>query len=399
MSKLFEVKSWLPVFAIAVASLYAACTAPAGPGDSSRVIKPGTVQSAGSLSTSETAAAKQTWETEWQQTLKAARKEGRVVLYGPPIAETRRAFTGAFQKAYPGISLEYTAMAGSETSPKIKAERRAGIYAVDVHIGGTTTVLSQLKEFAAPIKPFVLLPEVKNPAMWLGGKLDFSDDAEELNLVMSILADSKVVYNSELVDPREITSWWDLVKPKWKGKIIKWDPRVAGSGLATATFWYFQPGLGPDYMKAFANNGPTFSRDIRFQVETVARGKYSILISPNIPTVVEFQKAGMPLKWAEVMKEGTYSTAGMGSVIVMDKAPHPGAAAVFLNWLLGKEGQTLWTTTSGYASRRLDVSADHLIDALKPPKPGATLQPNYKEQYVNRRDEIMGQLNIIYEGF
>lgn len=338
------------------------------------------------------------WQADWDKILKAARKEGKVVLYGAPIAETRRAFTESFQRVYPGINLEYTALAGSETSPKIKAERRAGIYAVDLHIGGTTTVLTQLKEFAMPIKPFILLPEVKDPALWLGGKLDFSDDAEEINLVMSILADSKVVYNSELVDPREITSWWDLTKPKWKGKIIKWDPRVAGSGLATATFWYFQPGLGLDFLKAFANNGPTFSRDIRFQVEVVARGKYSILISPNIPTVVEFQKAGMPLKWTEVMKEGTYSTAGMGSVIIMDKAPHPNAATVFLNWLLGKEGQTLWTTTSGYASRRLDVPTDHLIDALKP-KLEATYQPNYKEQYVNKRDEILGQLNNIYEGF
>lgn len=337
-------------------------------------------------------------ESQWQKVLKGARSEGRIVLYGPPIAETRRGFVEEFQKAYPGITLEYTGQAGAQVAPKITAERRAGLYIVDVHIGGTTTILSSFKQFAVPIKPWLFLPEVKDPKAWLGGKLDFADDAEEIDLVFTINAYSHVLYNTELVDPSELTSFWDLTKPKWNGKIIKRDPRVSGGGLATATFWYFHPKLGLDFIKALAANKPTITREPRAQVETVARGKNSITISPDMSTVMEFRKAGMPIKVAKIMKEGTYSTASFGSVIAMDKAPHPNAARVFINWLLSKEGQRVWTTTSGYPSRRLDAPADHLAEEVRP-DPTASYFPGYKEEYVIKKDEVVDRMNEIFAGF
>ena len=39
-------------------------------------------------------------------------------------------------------------------------------------------------------------------------------------------------------------------------------------------------------------------------------------------------------------------------------------------------------------SRRLDVPRDHL-DPVLIPQEGARYQPNYKEEYVNLRDEIL----------
>lgn len=335
------------------------------------------------------------WELRWEKTLALARKEGQVVVYGPPLAEVRRSFIDAFQKAYPGITLEYTGVTGAQTSPKINAERRGGIYMVDLHIGGTTTMLTQLREFLIPIKPHLILPEVKDPRAWMDVKLDFSDNAEELNLVFQILADSRVVYNTELVNPGEITSWWDLTGPKWMEKIVMWDPRVAGSGLASASFWYFHPKLGLDYIRAIAKNRPFLSRDDRFLVETVARGKHLIGISPVTSLVFEFSRLGMPIKFAEPLKEGTYSTAAFGSVALLDRAPHPNAATIFLNWLLTREGQTIWSVKGGYASRRLDVPQDHLYEAQRI-KPGVEYVPNYKEDFVMKKDEVMPSIREIF---
>ena len=39
---------------------------------------------------------------------------------------------------------------------------------------------------------------------------------------------------------------------------------------------------------------------------------------------------------------------------LMDHAPHPNAAKVYINWLLSKAGQADWVKT-GHNSRRLDV--------------------------------------------
>lgn len=338
------------------------------------------------------------WEAEWGRILKAAIKEGKVVIYGPPIPDVRQGFTDAFQKAYPGIILDYTGLTTNLAPPKINAERRAGLYAEDMVIGGTTTMLNQLRSYALPINQFLILPEVTNPKLWLGGQLDYSDDAREINLVFTIESSPRVIYNPNFLNPADVTSWWDLTKPKFKEKIIMWDPRIAGSGLATATFWYFQTGLGLDFIKAFAANQPVLTRDLRLQVETVGRGKYALGVSPDPPTVLDLQKAGMPLKWPKILKEGTYSSAAYGSTIIMSNAPHPNAAIVFLNWMLGKEGQNVWSKGSGFASRRLDVPTDFLDEALRP-DPNADYQPNYKEKYVLAKDEILGQLNEIFRGF
>lgn len=340
------------------------------------------------------------WRIEWDKTLENARKEGKVVVYGPAIAETRLGFIDGFQRAYPGITLEYTGLTGALSAPKIKSERQAGIFMVDFYIGGTTSALLNLREYAIPIKPLLILPEIRDPKIWLNGKMDFADDAEVLNLVFSTYVNSPVAYNAELVDSKkfENASYWDLTKSEWREKIIYWDPRISGSGLAMATFWYTTPGLGVSYLKALAANKVVLSRDMRLAAEQVARGKYSMVLSPHVASVFELQKAGAPLKWTGDFKEGTYITSGLGSILALDKAPHPNAARVFLNWLLGKEGQTIWSKTAETPSRRLDVPADHLISEMIP-KIGITYQPNYKEPYIMMKDEIGEQIHQIFVGF
>lgn len=339
------------------------------------------------------------WEGQWEKILKEARKEGLVSFYGPPLAETRQAFIGTFQKNYPGITLDYTGRRGSETAAKIQAERRAGLYVADLFGGGTTTGLTAIKPFAVPIKPYLILPEVKDTKYWLDGRLDFADDANELNLVFTIDVSPRIAYNSNSVEPSKIEglSYWEFTKPEWRGKMIFTDPRTSGNGLALATFWYVHPDLGIKYIEALAANGVVLGRDMRLMAESVGRGKYSVSIANDVPFIKELQQAGMPLRWAE-MKEGTFSTAAFGSLMFLDRAPHKNATIVFLNWLLGREGQTIWTKTSGYASRRLDAPTEHLSPEVIP-KAGVNYQPNDKEKYVMMKDEIGQKLNKIFAGF
>ena len=64
-------------------------------------------------------------------------------------------------------------------------------------------------------------------------------------------------------------------------------------------------------------------------------------------------------------KEGVNLSSAFGSLAMMNRAPHPNAAKVFINWLLSREGQTLFQkvmTIPGDArdSRRIDVPKDHI---------------------------------------
>ena len=144
------------------------------------------------------------WQDIWEKTLAGAKKEKKVIVYGPPGSDIRKAMTEEFQKAYPFIEVEWVGAMGAVTVPKIKAERRAGLYNVDLHIGGTTSIMTDLMQFAVPIEPLLVLPEVKDGKFWMGGKLDFADRAGKYNLVMSTFGKVAIAYNPTLIETKKV---------------------------------------------------------------------------------------------------------------------------------------------------------------------------------------------------
>ena len=73
--------------------------------------------------------------------------------------------------------------------------------------------------------------------------------------------------------------------------------------------------------------------------------------------------------------------------MLMNRAPHPSAARVFINWFLGKEGQAVWSVTLNQASRRVDVPTSHL-PSYTLPKPGRKYDRLYYEKYVAKSPEL-----------
>ncbi len=174
------------------------------------------------------------------------------------------------------------------------------------------------------------------------------------------------------------------------------DPRTPGSGQATALHLYSTPGLGPAYLEQLLNSGVVLATDERQILDWVAKGQYPLAISASDLLAAEMRSKGLPIELmrGDALQEGSYLTPGFGAVAVVNRAPHPSAASVYLNFLLSQEGQTEWTRASGYASRRADTPVDHLPEFLVP-KPGVELQPNYKEPYVRMREEMDAFLRAI----
>ncbi|MFN0070836.1 MAG: hypothetical protein ACKVVP_05030, partial [Chloroflexota bacterium] len=48
-------------------------------------------------------------------------------------------------------------------------------------------------------------------------------------------------------------------------------------------------------------------------------------------------------------------TSGGEVLVLFNQAPHPNAGKLFANWLLTKEGQTVWSKALNINSARLDV--------------------------------------------
>lgn len=314
------------------------------------------------------------WKQRWEKVLSEAKKEGKVVVWGSPGDLIRDALTLGFKKAFPEISIEYAAARGGELAAKIKAERDGGIYSGDVVVSGTTTALVYFKPMRAldAIKPVLILPEVTDLKNWRNHTLEFADKEGSYNLVFSDNVLPPGYYDPKQVKREEVTKLNDLLDSKWKGKIVINDPLPSGPG--NVIFRWIWRMLGPekatDYYRRIRAQAAVVDRDQRRQIEWVAQGKYAILFAPSSAVGEQLIQRGLKFGLLpEFSDYGASITAGFGSLMLINKAPHPNAAIVYVNWLLSKDGQTAWSKAVNAASHRSDVPTDHVSPYLVP-KPG-----------------------------
>src|SRR4029079_14748497 len=79
------------------------------------------------------------WQKKWDETLAAARKEGKVTVVGSPDPVMRNEVIPAFEKRYPGIKVDYLAGRSAELVERVKLERGSGIFSTDVYLSGPDT--------------------------------------------------------------------------------------------------------------------------------------------------------------------------------------------------------------------------------------------------------------------
>lgn len=313
-------------------------------------------------------------QSDWDKLVTKAKKEGVVVIYAGPLGEGRAALTTAFREKY-GISLDIVMGRGEEIVAKIDSERRAGIYGVDAGIHGMTTFFNSVKpkSMTVPIAPFLVLPEVLDLSKWRQGKLPLAD--KEGHLAVLVLGSTPhMLINTELIKPGEITSHQDLLDQKWKGKIAINDPSLGGAGTEWFTFIVKEVmGLekGAAFMRQLVRQEPAITRDQRLLSEWVARGKYAIAMAPDKATTAELVRLGAPLAYPD-LKEPRPTGSGPGNLMVFDRMPHPNATKLFINWLLSKEGATVYANAHGFAATRLDVPTEG-VDPILVPGPNETI--------------------------
>jgi iron(III) transport system substrate-binding protein len=308
---------------------------------------------------------------------------------GPPGDRVREALMQGFGKAFPGIAIEFSGARGGEQATRVKAERDAGIFSVDVVINGSSTANAYFKPMNAldPIEPALVLPEVIDGKKWRDDHLEFSDRTR-LNLVFTTQTNVPVIYNSAQVKVEDVDELTDILDPKWKGKIALQDPIPSGTG--NGVFRWLWAILGPekamDFYRKLRAQAAVMDRDQRRQIEWVAQGKFPINFGPGT-VMYQLQKRGLKFAaMAEFKDLGSYVTPGFGSAMYINRAPHPNAGKVFLNWLLSREGQTAFTQAMGYASRRKDVSKDHVPEYWIP-KDGVKYWPGYLEEHATMSPE------------
>lgn len=309
--------------------------------------------------------AKEPWQWEWEKIQSFARKEGILTIYTLIKPETRVALSKVFKDKF-GINLEIIVGSPPEMVERILAQRRAGLFAADVYVTGPDTAWAHLKPIGALESPekYLLLPEVMDPQVWWGGKILWMDKDRTFLQFFAYPSVNRYI-NTDMVRPGEITSYNDLLHTKWKSKKIVLGDPLLGRSFGLTLFHIVEYAMGWDYMRALTKQEPVISRDERQMVEWVARGKYPIAIgAAQMPFFLELKNVGLPIEVLS-LKEGAPLTQGTGAITVLEKAPHPNAIKVFLNWILTREGQTLLSRYDLAQSARLDVPIDHLPEYYK----------------------------------
>ena len=316
------------------------------------------------------------WKADWERSVEAAKKEGQLVLYGS--ADYERLFA-EFNKKYPEIKIVGVFGRGADVAKRFMAERRAEKYLADLYVNGQTTGYNVFYKAKAldPIPPLLVLPEVTDTSKWWQGKHHYVDP--EGQYLLNINGETRIVvgYNTKLVNPAEIKSYWDLLNPKWKGKIVAYDPNLGGAGDAMR-FFYHQKSLGPEFIKRILTETDiVISTDTRQMGDWLAGGKFALsLFGPISRMDLDImQIQGLPVSWfaPEHLKEGAYITAGSGGVALINKAPHPNAAKVGLNWLLSREGQIAYQRlftegNDGPDSLRIDIPKEKVPKGNRRPE-------------------------------
>jgi iron(III) transport system substrate-binding protein len=304
------------------------------------------------------------WQDEWQKTVKAAELEGETVFYS--LAEIGDVFVkGGFQKRFPNIKISVVSARGGEHVSRIMAERRAGKFLADVgDLGNTSPYALYQSKALDPITSAFILPEVKDESKWWQGKHPFIDPEGKYIFVYAAAPLYLVGYNTDLVSPNEFRSYWDLLSPKWKGKIVAFDPQAGGFSATRDRFFYHNRELGPQFLRRlFSEMELTLYRRYPQGEDWLATGKFALCLCRH-QSISEAKNQGLPVDLVEPsrFKEGVGVETRAKTLVLMNKAPHPNAAKVFINWFLSREGQIDFQKTSGRivdagaeASLRIDI--------------------------------------------
>ena len=306
------------------------------------------------------------WKKSWDETLAAARKEGKVVVSGPPSQELRQLMPPAFKERY-GITLEYLGGRGSEMAAKLRAEQQAGAMTVDVVVAGIQTMATILhrEKMIDPVRPALVLPEVVDGSKWKKGKLWFSDPEDQYVLRLSNYVSTPFYVNTSQVKPGDLRTAKDLLDPKWKGRISLQDPTVPGSGSNHAAQLYLQ--LGEDFVKKlYIDQTPVITRDTRQLTDGLARGSYAISLGVEDQQVDQLRKEGIPVEPLNLSDTRQLLSAGFGELALLHGAPHPNAAKVFLNWIASKEGSEIFARGMNTVPTRNDIDESFLPPEVIP---------------------------------
>jgi iron(III) transport system substrate-binding protein len=307
------------------------------------------------------------YPASYADTIAAAKKEGKVVIYSTTDTAAATGLINDFKALYPGISVEYNDMNSTEAYNRFISERAAGGGSADVLWSSSMDL--QIKLVSDGNAMTYASPEISSLPGWAVWKNEaFGTTYEPI----------AIVYNKRLLSGDEIPqSHADMVRvftqkaDKLKGKVTTYDIEKSGVGFMLITqdskynpqFW--------DFAKALGAVGPRFQSSSGTMMERISSGEN--VLGFNIFSSYALLRAKKDPSIGIVLPKDY--TMVMSRVMFISKtAKNPNAAKLWTDYILSKRGQTIVANQAELGSIRADVEGDQTLAGLTKTL-GATLRP------------------------
>ncbi len=206
------------------------------------------------------------------------------MLYSTDPEQGQAKLLGSFNKMFPKIKTNYVRLQAGALYAKIRTERQAKSYLVDViQISDMGMILDFQKVggFRQYISPEMAAfkPEYKSTpeGFWTWGSIIMAGIAYNPNNVPAAEAPKK---------------WEDLLNPAWKDAI---NVKVSNSGLQHGVWYMLKPILGLEYFKKFGENKPRAFDSYVQQYGRLVDGQDKIIMGAQYSGYIEFKAKGAPL--------------------------------------------------------------------------------------------------------
>ena len=301
------------------------------------------------------------------RTLKAARGEGKVVVYAATDRTVAAPLLADFEALHPSISVEYHDLTSSELHERFLREAAAGKVTVDVLWSPAMDLQIKLANdgFAAAYDS----PEAKGLPPWAVWRSEaFGTTLEPfvfVHDVRTLPAAEAPRSHAELVRALEAQP------ARFRGRIATYDPERSGLGYLLLTQdGRIDPGFA-DTLRAYGRAEARLHSMTSAMIDDVRAGR-ALLAFNVLGSYALQEERGSPS--LAVVFPRDYVLAMSRIALITRDAPHPAAARVFLDYLISARGQAALARRCSLFSIRSDVEGEFTAGALSR-ELGARLKP------------------------
>lgn len=295
------------------------------------------------------------YPADYQKLIDSGKKEGKLVVYGTTDTKAVEPIVRDFEALYPGIKVEYNDLNSTELYNRFISEVAAGSGTCDVTWSSSPDLQVKLVNdgHAAAYKS----PETGHLPKWA----NWQDKA-----YATTFEPIAFIYNKRLVAANEVPKTHAditriLANPKFKGKMVSYDPERSGVGFMYITqdmkhnkdFWTMAKTMGTAGMKVYTSTGA--------MMEKISSGE--ALLGYNIIGSYAFMKAKKDPSIGFVYPSD-YTIVMSRILFISKQAKNPSAARLWADYILSARGQQIISDKADLFSIRSDVKGETTMATL-----------------------------------